>query len=59
MSETVGHRRSSKKVFLKISQYSQENTWVGAFNKAADLKAWIFIEERFQYRYFSVKFEIF
>ena len=28
-SETVVQGRSAKKVFLKISQNSQENTWVG------------------------------
>ena len=29
-SKTVVHRYSFKQLFLKISQYSQENTYVGA-----------------------------
>ena len=38
-SEEVSWRCSVKKVFLKISQYSQENTCVGvSFNKVAGLK---------------------
>ena len=48
-------RCSSKEVFLKISQYFQGNTCVGAsFNKVAGLEAYNFIKERLQHRCFPV-----
>ena len=52
------HRRYSvKKVFLKISQISQENTCAGLFlNKAAALQACNLIKKRLQHRCFPVKF---
>ena len=52
------HRRCSvKKVFLKISQISKENTCVEVFfNKVAGLQACNFIKKILQYRYFPVKF---
>ena len=49
------HRCSVKKVFLKISQVSQENTCVGvSFNKFCNL-----IKKRLQHRCFTVKSEKF
>ena len=45
----------SKQVFLKISQYSQENICVRVFfNTVADLKTCNIIEKRLQHRYFPV-----
>ena len=44
--EAVVHRCSSKQMFLKISQFTQENTCVGvSFNKVAGLMAWNFIKK--------------
>ena len=49
-----------KKLFFKISQYSQENNCVGVwgskslFNKVAGLQACNFIEKRLQHRCFPV-----
>ena len=53
--ETVVRRCSVKKVFLKISQKSQENTCVGvSFNKISGLNAYNFITKRLQHRCFPV-----
>ena len=42
-----------QKLFLKILQYSQENTCIGvSFNKVAGLQALNFIKTRLQHRYF-------
>ena len=50
-------RCSVKKVFLKILQISQENTYVRVlFYKVAGLRDWNFIEMRLQHRCFPVKF---
>ena len=50
LSEAAFHRCSSKQLFLKISQYSQEKTCVGVFfNKNAALKASNFIKNRLQH----------
>ena len=56
LSLRSNHQRSSmKKLFLKISQCSLENTCVGVFlYKIAGLKACNFIKKRLQHRYFSV-----
>ena len=44
-----------KKLFLKISQYSQENTvFESLFNQFTGLQASNFIKKRFQHKYFSV-----
>ena len=49
-----------KKLFLKISQYLQENICVKvSFNQVAGLQACIFIKKRFQHRCFSVSIEKF
>ena len=47
-----------KKLFLKISQISQENTCVGVsfFNNVAGPQACTFIKKRLQHRCFSAKF---
>ena len=52
------HQRCSvKKVFLKISQYSQENTVLEfLFNKVAGLQGCNFIEKKFHHRCFQVRF---
>ena len=52
----TSHRRCSiKKVFLKILQISQENTFVGvSFNKVVGLKACNFIKKRLQHKCFPV-----
>ena len=48
-------RYSLKQVLLKISPYSQENNYVGAFfNKVACLQANNFIKKRLQHRCFPV-----
>ena len=50
-------RCTVKKVFLKISQISQENIFVGvSFNKIEGLKTWNFIKKRLQDRCFPLKF---
>ena len=50
-------RCTVKKVFLKISQISQENVFVGvSFNKIEGLKTWNFIKKRLQGRCFPLKF---
>ena len=50
-------RCTVKKVFLKISQISQENVFVGvSFNKIEGLKTWNFIKKRLQDRCFPLKF---
>ena len=50
------HRRCSiKKLYLKISQYSQENTYArGFFNQVKGCQVCNFIKKIFQHRYFSV-----
>ena len=54
-SEVAVRRYSLKQVFLKISQYSQENGYTGvSFNKVAGLKACNFIKKILQYRCFPV-----
>ena len=54
-SEAVVHRCSSKYVFLKGSQISQENACVGvSFDKVTGLKARKFIKKRPQHRCFLV-----
>ena len=59
-SEAATQRCSVKKVFLEISQNSQESTCarVSFFNNVADLrpKACKFIKKRLWHRYFLVKF---
>ena len=46
----------ARKVFLKLAQYSQENTYVGVFfNKAAGLRDCNYIKKRLQNRCFPVK----
>ena len=45
-------RCSWKQTFLKISQYSQENT----FNEVAGPKTCNFIKKRYQHRWFPAKF---
>ena len=48
-------RRFSRKLFLKILEYSQENTCVGGiFNSVAGLKTCNFIKKRLQHRHFPV-----
>ena len=50
-------RCSSKQVFFRISQISQENTCVGVFfSNVAGLKACTFVKKRLQHRCFPVKF---
>ena len=45
-----------KKGFVKLAQYSQENTYVGVFfNKAAGLRDCNYIKKRLQNRCFPVK----
>ena len=54
-TEAVVCKCSSKYVFLRISEISQENTCVGVFfNKAAGLKAFNFVKKRLQHSYFPV-----
>ena len=50
------HRRCSiKKLYLKISQYSQENTYArGFFNQVKGCQVCNFIKKIFQHRHFSV-----
>ena len=44
-----------KKMFLKISQFSQENTCIGvSFYKVAGLQTCNFIKKRLQHRFFPV-----
>ena len=60
-SQWSSHRGCSiKKLFLKISQYLQENICVKvSFNQVAGLQVCIFIKKRFQHRCFSVSIEKF
>ena len=56
-SEAAVRRCSSKYVFLKVSQISQENTIIGvSFYKTCRLKVCNFVQKRLQQRYFPVKF---
>ena len=58
MTEAASHRCSLKKVFLNISQYSQENTSVESLlNKVASQKPCNFIEMRLQHRGFPVNIQ--
>ena len=50
-------RCSIKKVFLKISLNSQENTCTGSlFNNVEGLRACDFLKNRLKHQYFSVNF---
>ena len=52
----VSQRRSIKKMFLKIPQNSQENTWFKVFfKKSCRCKVSNFIKEKLRHRYFPVE----
>ena len=57
-SEAVTGRSSAKKVFLKISKDSQENTCGQslAFNKVSDLRSATLFKKRLWHRCFPVTF---
>ena len=50
---------SIKMLFLKILQYSKENTRGGVSDKVADMNARIFIKKRLQHRCFTANFSKF
>ena len=53
----IHQRYSVKKVFLKISQISQENTWIGVFfDKVEVLQSASFLRKRLQHKCFPVNF---
>ena len=57
LSEAVVQRCSFKKVFLEISQNSQENTCQGLFfNKVEGLRPATLFKKRLWHRYFPVNF---
>ena len=57
LSEAVVRTCSVKKMFLKISQTSQENTCVGvSFLKSYRPEGYNFIKQRLQHRCFPVNF---
>ena len=57
MSEAVVQRCSVKKMFLKISQNSQENTRVAVFfDKVANLRPATLLKNRLRHRWFPVNF---
>ena len=56
-AEAVIRSRSSKQMFLKISQVSQETPVLESlFNKVAGLNACNFVKNRLQHRCFAMKF---
>ena len=56
MHNGIMNRSSIKKLFLKISQYSQKKhlCWSLLLNKNAGLLSWNFIKKRLQNRFFPV-----
>ena len=57
MSEAVTWRCSAKKVFLKISQNSQKNTFTESLlNKVTVLRLVYLLKKRLWHRYFPMNF---